>query len=991
MLGQGSGGTRRASGPWNSISSLAAKFLIVTVPLLVACGAIFSVSLYSVKRSELRDDLISSMQSLAIRQSSVLARPLYNVETELAQALVEAMSVTPELVCAEVMVELTRTVLSWPSPGCVQGRAEADGILSVPVYHEGKLVGALSLGYSTLIGEAQLHHEMLRYLALTAVSVLVTAIAALLAFKLIIGRPLHRLLTAIRETEQGGGQVVLEWDSADEMGRAIAAFNTMSAQIAMRTAELTDARAAAEAATHAKGEFLANMSHEIRTPMNAVLGMTELCLKTELSTKQRNYLQKSHNSARALLRIINDILDFSKIEAGKLSIEEVEFVLDDVITHVADISMVKAQEKGLELLFGVDPHLPRRLIGDPLRLSQVLINLIGNALKFTQQGEVVVSVEPDSDENGRVGLLVHVRDTGIGMSAEQCSRLFGAFSQADSSTTRRFGGTGLGLAISKQIARLMGGDITVESQPGLGSTFHFLAIFKKPADAETYAEQASALAGIRVLVVDDNEASRELLETVLSGYGCSVAHAASGEEAIAELRRVALAGEPDYDLVLMDYMMPGLDGIEAARRIAGDETITTSPIMVMVTAYGREEIMHKASEVGLSGFLVKPVSPSALLETVLGLLGRNLPTASMGSELQAQAAPTISSLVGARVLLVEDNEINQELAMEILAGAGIVAEAAHNGRDALAKLEESRFDGVLMDCQMPVMDGYEATRAIRANPVHATLPIIAMTANAMEGDRERCLESGMNDHITKPIDTSRLLSTMARWIKPAHPGLAASPLRMPASPVDESGGDFSSLRHIRFEAGLRRAQGNAGLYARLLRKFRDGNLDFRAAFSAARDDADARAGERLAHTLKGLAATVEATDVASRAGVLEQLCRTNAGAAEVQSALDAVCGALAPVLDELNGLLGEKTEPAGENAVGAPVSLTEAAKARLAQVAALLQEGEADAAEILSEFLTENPSLQTALAKVQQKAAGYDFFGAYDELTTAAKEWGVSL
>jgi CheY-like chemotaxis protein len=363
----------------------------------------------------------------------------------------------------------------------------------------------------------------------------------------------------------------------------------------------------------------------------------------------------------------------------------------------------------------------------------------------------------------------------------------------------------------------------------------------------------------------------------------------------------------------------------------------------------------------------------------------------MESGVQAQAAPTISSLVGARVLLVEDNEINQELALEILAGAGIVAEAAHDGRDALAKLEEGRFDGVLMDCQMPVMDGYEATRAIRSNPVHTTLPIIAMTANAMEGDRERCLEAGMNDHITKPIDTSHLLSTMARWIKPAHSGLGATPLPAPASSGCEVGLDFSTLTLIQFESGLRRTQGNAGLYARLLRKFRDGNLDFRAAFSAARGDADARAGERLAHTLKGLAATVEATDVANAAGVLEQLCRTNAGEADVQNALDAVCGALAPVLDELNRLLGEKTEPAGENAMDAPVSLTEEAKARLAQVAALLQEGEADAAEILSEFLTENPSLQSALAKVQQKAAGYDFFGAYDELVTAAKEWGVLL
>jgi CheY-like chemotaxis protein/HPt (histidine-containing phosphotransfer) domain-containing protein len=717
--------------------------------------------------------------------------------------------------------------------------------------------------------------------------------------------------------------------------------------------------------------------------------MTELCMKTDLSAKQRNYLQKSHNSARALLRIINDILDFSKIEAGKLTIEEVEFALDDVITHVADISMVKAQEKGLELLFGVDPRVSKRLIGDPLRLGQVLINLIGNALKFTREGEVFVSVELLRDEQDCAAMCVHVRDTGIGMNPEQVGRLFGAFSQADSSTTRQFGGTGLGLAISKQIAQLMGGDITVESQPGVGSTFHFTALFRKPMGAPTYAEQATALAGVRILVVDDNEASRELLDNLLQGFGATVAEAASGQEAIAELRRVGTAGEAGYDLVLMDYMMPGMDGIEAARRIMADDS-SRSPIMAMVTAYGREEVMQQATEAGLSGFLVKPVSPSALLETVLGLLGRDIGSSFVSAGTSTDQPALIASLRGARVLLVEDNEVNQELALEILGQAGITAEAANDGSEALQKLRHNRYDGVLMDCQMPVMDGYEATRAIRKEPGWANLPVIAMTANAMEGDREKCLAAGMNDHVTKPIDTPQLLATMARWIKPSNPVQAERPMS-PTLPAADAV-DFAPLTLFNATAGLRRTQGNGKLYERLLRKFRDGYRDYEAAFRTALDDPEPGAAERSAHTLKGLAATIEATAVAEAAAALEHACRAGAERDQRMVLLEAVMVPLRPALAELTLLFGEdEAGPAQGSGSGGPVTLGEEARARLAQVAALLQEGEADAAEMLDDFLAEHPELRGPLATVRQRAAGYDFFGAYEDLAALAQGWGVTL
>ncbi|OAN44096.1 hybrid sensor histidine kinase/response regulator [Magnetospirillum moscoviense] len=959
--------------------------------MLIACGAVFSVSLYFLKGAELRAALESRMIDVAGRNAAVLARPLYNVEAEVAQALIEAMSVTPELVCAEVTVDLTGSRLAWPPAGCQGWSAADDGSVSVPVHYDGTKVGTLHIGYSAVGGEAELAREMLRLLLLTAVIVVVTAVAALLAFKLTIGRPLDRLLTAIRQTEQGGGQVVVDWPTRDEMGLSIAAFNDMSAQITARTAELTEARAVAEAATRAKGDFLANMSHEIRTPMNAVLGMTELALKTELTAKQRNYLQKSHNSARALLRIINDILDFSKIEAGKLTIEEVEFALDDVITHVADISMVKAQEKGLELLFGVDPRVAKRLIGDPLRLGQVLINLIGNALKFTQLGEVLVSVEMVRDWDDRMALCVHVRDTGIGMTPEQLGRLFGAFSQADASTTRQFGGTGLGLAISKQIAQLMGGDITVESQLGVGSTFHFSAVIRKPANAATYGEQGTALAGVRILVVDDNEASRDLLDVLLQGFGCTVAQAASGEEAIAELRRVVRAGEPGYDVVLMDYMMPGMDGIEAARRIASDDRVIQAPIMAMVTAYGREEVMTQAAEAGLSGFLVKPVSPSALLETVLGLLGREPIPFQPVDHHQASTPVSVSSLRGARVLLAEDNDINRELAIEILSTVGVSVDTAADGSEAILMLERSRYDGVLMDCQMPVMDGYEATRAIRRNAAWANLPVIAMTANAMDGDRQKCLAAGMNDHVTKPIDTPNLLATMARWIKPSRPA-AFEAFQTAAEDIGDDM-DFSSLTLFDSGAGLRRAQGNAKLYGRLLRKFRDGNRDFEAAFHAALADADPRAAERCAHTLKGLAATIETAEVAQAAAALEHGCRDGLPREEIMARLAVLMDRLRPALAELTVLFGDDNQPVAEpgGRAGGDTTLSDEALGRLSQVAALLSDGDSDATEVLDSVLEDYPELSGPLAAVRQKAEGYDFFGAHEELATQARAWGVTL
>jgi len=737
---------------------------------------------------------------------------------------------------------------------------------------------------------------------------------------------------------------------------------------------LIGAKEKAEEATQLKSMFLANMSHEIRTPMNAILGLSHLALRTPLNERQRDYLEKIHDAGTALLAIINDILDFSKIEAGKLGIEHTAFRLDDVIDSVSTLTAQKAHEKGIEFLAHVPAAMPQNLVGDPVRLGQILTNLVNNAVKFTERGEIRLHAELLERSGTQCELGFSVRDTGIGMTREQSERLFQPFTQADMSTARKYGGTGLGLSICQRLVELMGGRIRLESEPGRGTTVSF-TVRVGLADAPPVPKRIpERLARLEVLVADDNPAAREVISEALQGIVGSISAVASGDEALAAIRQRD-ADQP-FDVAFLDWRMPGLDGLQTARRVREDPSLRHAPALVLVTAFGRDDAREESGPLKLEGFLSKPVTRSMLLDCLVDLFADPDGTSAAATA----AARDEPRFPGLRVLLAEDNAINQQIAVELLTATGADVEVANNGREALARLSSgTRFDLVLMDLQMPDMDGFEATRRLREDPSTAGLPIIAMTAHATLNERRRCLDAGMVDHVAKPIDPAALFAAVARWCRPAGASLPVAPQPPVARP------DLPVIDGLDAEGGLRRVGGNRSLYLKLLRQFlaMESTPD---EIARAIHQNDGSTAERLAHTLAGVAANLGADRVRELATRLERDLRARAAApattaslAELQSFFERFATALRAALPGID-------PPARIEETQAPERISES----IAELDALLTDYDVSAAERF-EALREPLRVRLApapFAEIERAIAGFDFAAALAALRSALPRQG---
>ena len=626
--------------------------------------------------------------------------------------------------------------------------------------------------------------------------------------------------------------------------------------------------------------------------MNAIIGLSHLAMQSGLNKKQRGYVSKVYKAAENLLGILNDILDFSKIEAGKIELETIVFSLEDIFENLANILSYRIEDAGLELMFDIPADTPAALIGDPLRLEQILLNLTNNAVKFTTAGEIIVGVREEERDGLTRTYHFWVKDTGIGLTNEQQSKLFKEFSQADSSTTRKYGGTGLGLAICKKLTEMMNGDIWVNSETGKGSTFHFTVDLREQESREERAPEDPAAGELKILVADDTPSSRTIICEMLEAFGFQ---SESAETPAAVLEKITAQKDGGYDLIILDWNIPEKDGVEIAREIELSTEIRKKPKIIMMTAYGKDDAFHASQGVeSIVEFLAKPIMPTALLDSIMTASGRHKKSGrrSGANKSLLDLLDLQSGLKGSKVLLVEDNPINQEVAVELLVNNGIELSLAENGEQAVRMVKEENFDAVLMDCQLPVMDGYEATRRIRENRRFEKLPIIAMTANVLSGDREKSLKSGMNDHIGKPVNPSELFSALAKWITPEP---------VPEGPIEASGkgiNPFPEIDGLDIEGGLLLLQGNTSLYSKLLMKFSGMYEDFEEQYNAAVEKSPEEA-LRLAHSLKGSAGNIGAVKIRKQASDLETALRSKASGQELEQKLKTLMAALSPLITEL--------------------------------------------------------------------------------------------
>lgn len=815
---------------------------------------------------------------------------------------------------------------------------ESGVLIQIPIRDADRVIGAIQIQSTELPFGARFSAQ-LGSLSLVLIGALSLALVVAMRLQRVISKPLadiRKVANAVVDT--GDYSLRTPVHGAEDLRVLELSFNHMLQTIETlhadlrhqhsqlevlvdeRTAELGEALKVAVQANASKSVFLANISHEVRTPMNAIIGMTELVLRTDLEEKQRKYLEKVDDAAHGLLGIINDILDFSKMEAGKIEFTQVSFSLNQVLERLVVLTSHRAQNKGLEFLIDVEPEIPVALIGDDMRLCQVLVNLVSNAIKFTHRGEVLLRIcrAPDvnlnaegESEGDAIKLLFEVRDTGIGITPEQREKLFNAFTQADASTSRQFGGTGLGLIIARGLVHGMQGEVWLTSTAGVGTSFFFTAVFGKQGVQPQFETAALAsLKALRVLVVDDNLSCLSVIANILQSFRLEAQLVTNGRDCLDEIKAAKERGK-SYDLVFLDWYMPDMDGLQTLKQIRENADSLGAPRVIMISAYYQDDLLEQTKDLQLSGFVEKPINASALFDAVTGVVGAER------KELQsvnrhAKSYQTLSAnLRGARVLLVDDNEVNRSLGLDILTQAGLIVDLANDGAQAVEKVAQNAYDAVLMDWQMPVMDGFEATRQIRADARFAKLPILAMTANAMSGDKEKCLAVGMDDHIAKPINVKDLLTCLTRWIvKPQTKGGKSreNGLGEPSEMDEESNlsgllghvspafAVWSGIKELKVREALQRLDGNEALYQKLLDALSQ-EVDAVPQIRLWLAHGETQRALIASHSLKGLAANLGATELMRAAQAVEKLLQ--AAPVSVSSDLERCLETLANHLDQL--------------------------------------------------------------------------------------------
>jgi CheY-like chemotaxis protein len=679
--------------------------------------------------------------------------------------------------------------------------------------------------------------------------------------------------------------------------------HNLERQVAERTSELASAKEAAEAATQAKSAFLANMSHEIRTPMNAIVGLTYLLRRSSRGPDEQEKLGKISDAAQHLLSIINDILDISKIESGKLILEETDFDLDSLLVErVFNLVSERAQAKGLEIIFDIDPVVPQSLRGDPMRFSQLILNYTSNAIKFTERGSIILRARVLERSGTSVLIRFEVQDTGLGVDPTQLSRLFESFQQSDSSTTRKFGGTGLGLAINRHLATLMGGEVGATSQLGHGSMFWFTARLQE-SEVRVTRKISTQLRGSRALVADDSSDARAVISNILVNLGLRVSTAAGGEAAVAAIETADGQGDP-FDVLIIDWRMPDLDGMETARRVT-ELNLSRPPTYVMVSAFDDPDLKTRATQLGFSSVLAKPVTASTLHDSLSAMVEGRAQHRPSSTEASTAERALRQEHRGKRLLLADDNSVNREMTLELLRGVGLRVDIATNGVEAVKMAMRQEYDLVLMDMQMPEMDGLEATRTIRALPAWDRTPIIAMTANAFGEDRSACLAAGMNDHLGKPAAPGDLFALLLNWL--SRPGTPAASSAGPDKP--DKSPEPNANQHIEQDALpsvdvprlLAQVKQDTAFFRHLLRVAATEHRDDAAHLidSAARGDFNT--AFKIAHHIKGTAGEIEATTLFARASSAEALWRR--GELVDTPQLEALTGSLTELLREIDRFL----------------------------------------------------------------------------------------